>query len=171
MAETTLVLAGSFDLSIDPKSRLSVPFAIREKLHPDRDGHSFYVLPGRQHGTLTLYPEKQYERWQAGLPSDDALSDQAYAYRQFESAHTVFMRSDSQGRILIPDALLKRVGIDKEVTLVALRDHLELWPRERFRAFADAMWPEQARHRSKAFEEIQRLKTGAEGKPAAAQAS
>ena len=36
---------------------------------------------------------------------------------------------DKQGRVLLPDKILKRAGILKEVTLIGVRDHLELWNR------------------------------------------
>ena len=41
---------------------------------------------------------------------------------------------DKQGRVLFPDKFLKRSGIGKEVTLVGVRDHLELWARSEWEA-------------------------------------
>ena len=78
-----MFLAGTHELTIDAKNRLSIPFAIRRKLSED-DGHSFYVVPGRRDRTLALYPEKYYERLRAELPEDESLSDDAYTCRLFE---------------------------------------------------------------------------------------
>ena len=69
-----MFLAGTHELTIDSKKRLSIPFVIRKKLDGERDGHSFYVVPGRRRGTLALYAEKYYERLRADLPADDSLS-------------------------------------------------------------------------------------------------
>jgi MraZ protein len=42
---------------------------------------------------------------------------------------TCRVEMDKQGRILLPDKSLKRSNIQKEVTLLGVRDHLELWNR------------------------------------------
>lgn len=148
-----MFLAGTHELSVDNKNRLSVPFAIRRKLSED-DGHSFYVVPGRRKGTLALYPEKHYERLRADLPADDSLSDEAFAYRQFEAAASALVDPDSQGRVLIPERLLKRAGLKKEVVLIGVRDHLELWNRADFEAFEADMWPAYPEHRANAVKEM-----------------
>ncbi len=152
-----MFLVGAFNLSIDPKNRLSIPFAIRRKLSEERDGHSFYVLPGRRPGTLALYAEKYYERIQEHQPADDRLSDAAYAYRQFEFSQSALLDPDGQGRILIPERLLKRVGLGRHVVLIAVRDHLELWRPEDFAAFEESMWPDYPQKRARAMEEVGRL--------------
>jgi MraZ protein len=36
---------------------------------------------------------------------------------------------DKQGRILVPDKYRVRTNLSREVTLVGVRDHLELWNR------------------------------------------
>lgn len=152
-----MFLAGTHELSIDSKNRLSIPFAIRRKLSEERDGHSFYVMPGRRRGTLAFYPEKYYERLRANLPDDDALSDAAYAYRQFEYSQSALLDPDSQGRVLIPDRLLKRAGLEREAVLIAVRDHLELWRRDDFEQFESQMWPEYPEQRTRAVEEMKQL--------------
>lgn len=152
-----MLLAGTFELTIDAKNRLSIPFGIRKKLNPETDGHAMYVLPGRRPGTLSLYPEKYYERLRADLPEDEALSDEAFAYRQFEFAQSALLDPDSQGRVLIPERLLKRAGLEKEVVLIAVRDHLELWRHEDFEQFENGMWQDYPRQRAAAVQEQQQL--------------
>lgn len=152
-----MFLVGTYELVIDNKSRLSIPFAVRRKLSEERDGHSFYAMPGRRNGTLALYPERYYERLRAGWPPDDRLSDAAYAYRQFELSQTALLDPDSQGRVVLPERLAKRVGLDREVVLIAVGDHLELWKRDEFAAFESSMWPDYWQQRSKALEEMSRL--------------
>ncbi len=148
---------GTHELTVDNKNRLSIPFAIRRKLSDDQDGQSFYALPGRRRGTLALYPEKYYERLRSGLPADDNLSDGAYAYRQFESSQTALLEPDAQGRVVLPERVLKRIGLEREVVLIAIGDHLELWRRDDFAAFEGGMWPDYWQQRAKAHEEMNRL--------------
>lgn len=152
-----MFLVGAYELVIDNKCRLSIPFAVRRKLSDDRDGQSFYAMPGRRHGTLSLYPEKYYERLRSGLPADDSLSDAAYAYRQFEYSQTALLDPDGQGRVSLPERLLKRCGLEREVVLIAVGDHLELWKRDEFAKFEGSIWPDYWQQRAKALEEMNRL--------------
>ena len=41
---------------------------------------------------------------------------------------------DKQGRMVVPAALLKTAGIDREVTVAGVYDHLEIWDRAAWRA-------------------------------------
>ncbi len=147
-------LAGTHELSIDSKNRLSIPFAIRRKLSEENDGQSFYAVPGRRPGTLALYPEKYYERLRANLPADDQLSEEAYAWRQFEYSQSALLEPDAQGRVLIPERLLKRLGLEKDVVLIAVRDHLELWRKADFEAFEAEMWSQYPQARARAMDEM-----------------
>jgi len=152
-----MFLAGTYELTIDAKNRLSIPFAIRRKLSEERDGHALYAVPGRRPGTLTLYPEKYYEALRANQAPDDSLSDDAYAFRQFEYSQSALLDPDDQGRVLLPQRLLQRVGLAKDVVLIAVRDHLELWRREDFEAFESGMWPAYPERRAKAIEEMKSI--------------
>lgn len=152
-----MFLAGTFELTIDAKNRLSIPFQVTRKLNPDRDGQSFYLLPGRRRGTLALFPEKYYEELRGNVPPDDRLSDDAYAFRQFEFSQSALLITDAQGRVVIPERVLKRAGIDREVVLIGVRDHLELWRKADFEAFESAMWPEYTDRRTQAVHEMHAL--------------
>lgn len=160
-----MFLAGAHDLTVDTKNRLSIPFAIRRKLSEELDGHSFYVMPGRRKGTLALYPEKYFERLRSEVPPDDALTDEAYEWRQFEYANSPLLEPDNQGRVLFPERMLRRAGLERDVTLLGVRDHLELWSRKDYEAFEAAMWDAYPERRTRAIEEVKQLvpagKTGA----------
>ncbi len=150
-------LAGTYELSVDNKNRLSIPFPIRRKLNDERDGHSFYVVPGRRQGTLALYPERYYEQLRANHAGDDRLTDETYKFRQFEYSRSALLDPDAQGRVLLPDWLLKRVGLGSNIVLIGVRDHLELWRPEDFAAFEGEMWPAYPERRAKAVDELNRL--------------
>jgi MraZ protein len=51
---------------------------------------------------------------------------------------------DKQGRVLFPDKFLKRSGVGKDVTLLGVRDHLELWSRTDWEAEREALAARQA---------------------------
>ena len=42
-------------------------------------------------------------------------------------------------RVVLPEPLLRRSNIKRDVTLIGVRDHLELWNREEWQAHLDAL--------------------------------
>lgn len=153
-----MFLVGTFQLTIDAKNRLSIPYKIRRKLHERQDGHSFYVLPGQRLGTLAFYPEMYFEDLRP-VPPAESLSEQTHRWRQFEYSQCDLLEPDGQGRILIPERILKRAGIGKEVTLIGVQDHLELWNREEFEGFENGQWDSYAENRAKAMQELKQFVT------------
>lgn len=149
-----MFFVGAYELTIDAKNRLSIPHVIRSRINYDEDGRSFYVVPGRQPGTLALFPDRYFEQTRRNLPPADELSDEGYAWRQFEYSQSALLDPDAQGRILIPERLLRRAGIGREVTLIGAHDRLELWSREAFAAFEEAGWPDYPERRKRALAEI-----------------
>ena len=53
--------------------------------------------------------------------------------QRFFFASAVEAELDKQGRIVIPANLLEHAGIDREVTVVGILDHLEIWDRAAWR--------------------------------------
>jgi MraZ protein len=152
-----MFFVGMYELTIDAKNRLSIPHAIRSKMNCDADGRSFYVVPGQRRGTLAMYPERYFERKRVAIPSDEQLSQGAHEWRQFEYSQSALLDPDTQGRVLIPERLLKRAGIGREVTLIGVQDRLEVWSRAEFEAFQDGKWPDYPEHRAAAMKELRDL--------------
>lgn len=57
-------------------------------------------------------------------PSNDLL-----AYTHYMMSMSVELGWDGQGRVVVPETMLKTAGIGKEVTLIGAMDHFELWNR------------------------------------------
>ena len=152
-----MFFVGTYELAVDGKGRVSIPQAIRTRMNYETDGRSFYVVPGQRKGTLTLYPDLHFERLRKEEPAAELLSEETYEWRQFEYSQSALLDPDSQGRILVPERLRKRAGIDKEVTLIGVQDRLELWDRAAFDAFQDERWPAYPEERVRARREIRAM--------------
>ncbi|MGE0480707.1 MAG: division/cell wall cluster transcriptional repressor MraZ [Phycisphaerae bacterium] len=148
---------GTYPLTIDGKCRLSVPFAVRSQMNPESEGRGLYAVPGRRPHTLAIYPDRYFHELRRRWPDEESLSDEAYEWRQFECSQTVLLDPDAQGRVLIPQWLLESAGLSKDVTLIGVQDHLELWNRADFEAFEKTKWPEYPRHRAKALSELRHM--------------
>jgi DNA-binding transcriptional regulator/RsmH inhibitor MraZ len=103
-------------------------------MNSDRDGEGFYVIIGGNRKPW-LYAERYYEQLlareaedltpEAELnPDKNRLDDW---HKRFGMASKVAW--DKQGRILLPDTTLRRTETGREITLVGVRNHLELWNR------------------------------------------
>jgi MraZ protein len=137
-----LILHGEYEISIDDKNRFLIPAEIRKRMDPERDGTAFYLVIGQDRRPW-IYTERFYESLSSDLPAElkPGLDRLAFDRRMYGTA--ALLEPDKQGRVLIPESTRKRTALDKEVTLVGVRDHLEIWNRpeweaERERLFAGA---------------------------------
>lgn len=149
-----MFFVGAYELRIDDKNRCSVPHPVRSKMNCDIDGRSFYVLPGFRRGTLALYAEKYFEQLRQAVPPANQLADDVHEWRQFEYSHCYLLDPDSQGRVLIPERLLKQAGLGREVTMIGVQDHLELWNTADYEAFQAEQWPKYPQRRALALAEV-----------------
>jgi MraZ protein len=76
-----------------------------------------------------LYTERYYENLVTAAPADITPEQDLLAFDQLHFALASRIEPDGQGRLLLPQKILKRSGIQKEVTLIGVRDHLEVWNR------------------------------------------
>lgn len=111
---------------------------------------SLFIVPGFGHG-LWLYAPKRFQelgdRLQpAGLPSEDHRNFNRLYYARAERVDF-----DAQGRIRIPDRL-KGIGkIGREVVLIGVQDHAEIWDAGTWNEYLTRQEPEFEQITSRAF--------------------
>ena len=132
------LLFGNYELTIDDKNRMLVPSEIRKAIDPQTDGDAFFLVTGINH-KLWLYPEKYYEALALRMQSEMAPEEDLLAFDQLNFAMASRVEWDKQGRILIPDRVLKKSGLSREVTLIGMRDHAEIWNRADWDARIDEL--------------------------------
>jgi MraZ protein len=133
-----LVLYGEYELTIDEKNRMLVPSDVRKAIDPERDGEAFFLIMGINR-VPWLYPERTYESLVARDPGDITPGEDALAYDQMNFAMASRLEWDKQGRVLFPDKILKRTSLGRDVTLIGVRDHLELWNRSDWETHREAL--------------------------------
>lgn len=133
-----LLLVGEYDVTVDEKSRVLVPSEIRKSINAERDGDSFYLVIGVNRNPW-LYTERFYEELVSQAPAELSPGEELLAYDQMYFGMASKIDMDKQGRILIPEKTLKRTGLKREITLVGVRDHMELWNRDQWSARQDAL--------------------------------
>jgi MraZ protein len=133
-----LVFKGSYDLTMDEKHRVLIPLDIRKKIVPERDGNAFIAIEGVD-GRIWLYPETYYDALLVQGESQPMPNADVLAYHRWNLGATETIELDKQGRLLLPERTLKESGLGREVTLVGVSDHLELWNRAEWEAELEAL--------------------------------
>jgi len=122
------------DVAMDEKNRILIPSEYRKRIVPERDGELLYLTSGTVNGKPWLYTEKYYEYRSEQEPLDLMPGDDRNSYEQMSYSLATPIEIDKQGRILIPEKTLRRLGLGKELTMCGVRDHLELWNRSEWDA-------------------------------------
>jgi len=121
-----LLLTGEYQHVLDGKGRVLVSNKLRSQIDVDEHGSNFYLVLGAN-GVLCLYPERYFEEIVLSVAPGTTAPDEAVAFERISFALTTKVELDSQGRLLLGDRLRKRAGLKDEITLVGVRDHIELW--------------------------------------------
>jgi len=123
------LLYGEYDLTIDEKNRLLIPSEIRRLLDAEKDGQAFFLVVGVNR-IPWLYPEKYYEQLALGEQPEMIPEEDLLAFRQMNFGMASRLEWDKQGRVLIPEKAMRRMRLERDVTLVGTMDHLEIWGRQ-----------------------------------------
>jgi MraZ protein len=132
--EPMLLLTGEYQHVVDSKSRVLISNKLRNQIDSDEHGSNFYLVLGAN-GILCLYPERYFEQLiLAGAPGT-AAPDEAVAFERMSFALASKVELDNQGRLLLNEKLRKRAGLKDQITLVGVRDHIELWNSENWEQY------------------------------------
>lgn len=116
---------GENELTVDEKNRLLIPSDIRKTLDPERDGEALIMVIG-ENGRPWLYPEKFYQKMVSDKAANMAPDEDTHAFDLLYFARASRLAWDKQGRVVLPEKALRRTSLGKDVTLLGVKDHLEL---------------------------------------------
>jgi len=134
-----LLLTGEYQHVVDNKSRVLISNKLRNQIDADEHGSSFYLVLGAN-GILCLYPEKYFEQIALAVAPGSTAPDEAVSFERISFALASKVELDGQGRLLLNDSLRKRAGLKDQITLIGVRDHIELWNSESWEQYlADNM--------------------------------
>jgi MraZ protein len=124
-----LLLTGEYEHVIDGKSKVLISNKLRSQIDSEEHGSNFYLVLGAN-GILCLYPEKYFEQIALAIAPGTTAPDETVAFERISFALAGKVELDKQGRLLLNERLRKRAGLKDQVTLVGVRDHIELWNSE-----------------------------------------
>ena len=141
MSPSLLFLTGEYDHRLDSKNRLFIPGRLRESIYPERDGLGFFLVFG-PNKILGLYPDKYYRRLALGGPGQLVPRAGLVDFERVTFALASHLELDPQSRLTLPTAMLKRARLGREVVLIGVKDHIELWDAKVWKSYLAAQLAE-----------------------------
>jgi MraZ protein len=126
-----MLLTGTHPRTLDEKKRLTLPKRVREQLG---EPETLFVTPGPDQ-CLWVYTRAGLEQLAEKLDRSPATDAEARVFRRLYFAQTEAVDVDRSGRILIPERLVQFAGLQHELILIGIRDHLELWDAQRWQQY------------------------------------
>lgn len=119
---------GNANHTIDAKGRATIPAIFRQSL-----GETFTVGLNSDLSALALYPAEQWEKIEQDMERIPSIDSRAMKYKRLILGFSFpGCELDTQCRVLLPQTLRQKVGIDKFVRFVGVGQYLEIWPEDKF---------------------------------------
>lgn len=117
---------GAAQLTLDGKGRLSMPTRHRDALLAQCDGRM--TLTRHPDGCVLFYPRPT---WEAKRPEIANLPYSARGLQRMLLGSALDVELDSSGRVLVPAELRTPCAIERDVMLLGMAAHFELWDVQR----------------------------------------
>lgn len=117
---------GDFRHNLDAKGRIAIPAHFRGLL-----GNCFTVTIGLDE-CITVYTEEQWDAFYEKLSLLPVNQKNPRNYMRAFTANARVCEFDAQGRILLPQSLIRYSGLVKECAVIGAGDHIEIWNAEKW---------------------------------------
>jgi MraZ protein len=122
---------GTHQSKLDAKGRVSVPAPFRAALKARADtaanGTAMILRPSHQHPCIEAWPAAAFHALAAPLDQYDVFSDTQddLATALYSDAHEI--EPDKEGRIVLPERLLRHAGITEAMEFMGLGKIFQIW--------------------------------------------
>lgn len=119
---------GSSFHNLDAKGRLIIPTRFRDSLRQSSVDDA--LMMSKMDGALVCYNFEEWRKIEARILNMAVRSDNMRRFRRIFIGGAFECPIDKQGRVLIPPSLRDYAGLNKEVVLVGVLAHFEIWSKE-----------------------------------------
>jgi len=123
------VLIGEYYHNLDTKGRVSIPSKFRDDL-----GGSFVLSRGLE-GCLYMHSAAEWDSFKTEI--DAMHGKEGRIVKRFFYSGATECEIDSQGRVVVPPVFREFAGLNKEVVIVGVSTHAELWDKEKWDEYKD----------------------------------
>jgi len=122
------MLFGQFEHSLDEKGRLVIPSKLKSEIG---DCATLYMLQGFE-GCMSIYTKEHFDKLISTLEQYSFLNKDARNYIRLTLASVVQLSMDKIGRVLISPQTLAKYKIQKDVMVIGVNDHIEIWDKQTY---------------------------------------
>jgi MraZ protein len=118
---------GQHQNRLDAKGRVSVPSAYRAALKQLTGSSEMILRPSFTHACIEAWPTLRFNELEKSLNALDVFSAEYEDLSTAIYADAYPIEPDKDGRILLPDALLKHAGLSDAVTFMGNGPIFQIW--------------------------------------------
>jgi MraZ protein len=128
-----MLLTGTFNRLLDEKQRIAIPKRLRDAMKCIPRG-VLYITPGTDR-SLGIYSEDAFSQIADRMALVSPARQDVRAFLRLFYAQAQRVDLDRQGRLRIPLELVQLARLDKEVVLLGVQNHLELWAADQWQQY------------------------------------
>ncbi len=129
-----MAFRGHFEHSLDAKNRLSIPAKFRAAFSAG------VVLAKDPEPCVAVWTPDTHEAIiERALGDLNPMGSEYRKLSRFYQGNSFDIDLDAAGRVTLPPPLLAHAGIQKEVVVAGVGDHLEVWARDRWSAQLESL--------------------------------
>jgi transcriptional regulator MraZ len=130
-----MALTGTFERSLDDKNRIAVPKTLRDEF--SADGVTQLFVAPQQDKSLSVYAPAEFEAIAERIAAKSTNQVEVLRYKRFFYSTAEKVELDGQGRIRIPDRLAEFAQLKRDVVLLGVQDHAEIWDKRVWTEFQE----------------------------------
>lgn len=116
-----------YECKLDAKGRLALPARIKAQLpEPEGEGQELVIRRGFEQ-CLIIYPMVEFKKVFSKISGLNEFNEEYRKLQRNFLSGVVTVELDSNGRFLIPKAMLSYAQVDKDAMLVGTGNKVELW--------------------------------------------
>ena len=116
---------GSYGYSVDSKGRINIPARLRK--YVSTEANDTFVVTRGYDQCLYLYPLDEWTRLELEIRQLSSTNPKHRFFKRKLLEWATESQLDGQFRIMIPKDLLQFAGIENDVLIIGVLDHIEVW--------------------------------------------
>lgn len=125
----------AYHRTIDAKNRIQIPAQFRAEMDPEVHGTAFHLCPGERRNTLSLYPQRTFEKRAGQLQTEQVSGADSLDFEQMYFSLASKLEMDKQGRVVLPERQLALVDLGNEIVLAGANTRIDLWAKAEYEEF------------------------------------
>ena len=122
---------GSYEHTLDEKNRLLIPKKLKEGL---KENAFLYILKGFE-GCLAVYNQEEFDKLIKQSESISFNKKNSRDYLRLMLSSVTELSIDKVGRIQLPQQLINKFQISRNVIIIGVYDHFEIWDKTKYEEY------------------------------------